>query len=348
MNKGRAYTILSEEDKKRFARAVYDCKKTNPPGGWREAFAEGRKTLPKGVTIGEQITHPGHLSWIKNYLAEFEAEDKARPIIDHRNAMPKTDEPQPEVAKRKRGGSYKGMTQLRGQDQRLFAKACWDARYNGSDWASALKKANEALPEHKRFKKTSQWPSYYKWLSPLLEEFANERANAKTCDKQDPVPTQTTEVSQPQITAAPTLDFEGLLIGAIVNAAKQVLPQLAQSERFQSEMRAALAPSTAQHEKSTITETKVPRKKVVVVGLLSVQTNDVQKELGYAYDFRFVGAKTPSQQIKETAKNADIAILMTQFVSHPTQAAIRQHPGFLFCNGNSSALKHLLQEKLEH
>jgi len=64
------------------------------------------------------------------------------------------------------------------------------------------------------------------------------------------------------------------------------------------------------------------------------------------FDFKFIGSNTPNQQIRDSTKNADIAIAMTQFISHPTQAALRGHPGFTFCNGSSSALKVILEEKV--
>ena len=88
------------------------------------------------------------------------------------------------------------------------------------------------------------------------------------------------------------------------------------------------------------------RKKVIVVGLLPVQTNDIQKRFGHKFDFKFIGSNTPNQQIRESIKHGDIGILMTRFVSHPTQAAMRDHPGFTFCNGNSTALENLLEEKI--
>ena len=88
------------------------------------------------------------------------------------------------------------------------------------------------------------------------------------------------------------------------------------------------------------------RRKVLVVGLLPIQTQETQRDFGRVFDFKFITSNTPSQQIKDASKNADIAIIMTQFVSHSTQAALRQHPGFEYCNGNSTALKMLLEEKV--
>ena len=66
-----------------------------------------------------------------------------------------------------------------------------------------------------------------------------------------------------------------------------------------------------------------PRKKVLVVGLISNQMSMIEQEFGDELDISFAGADE-LQRIQTAAKNADAVFEMTKFISHSTEGAIRK------------------------
>jgi hypothetical protein len=152
-------------------------------------------------------------------------------------------------------------------------------------------------------------------------------------------------VEAPKVEAAPAVGMEDAMINMMASMMKQFMPALMQNPETQKKLQAAmLSPGVSQPIEQASPQPQ--KKKVVVVGLLAIQTQETQRDFGRVFNFKFIDANTPSQQIKESARDADIAIIMTKFTSHSTQSVLRQHPGFTFCNGNSSALKNLLEDKL--
>jgi len=104
--------------------------------------------------------------------------------------------------------------------------------------------------------------------------------------------------------------------------------------QFASQLPAGVAPQAPQAE--------VKKPKVLIVGLLPDQGHEIQREFGRHFDFKIFDSNVTADKIKANMPNSDHAILMTKFVSHPTQAAMRGHPGFIFCNGTVAALKDQL------
>jgi len=140
------------------------------------------------------------------------------------------------------------------------------------------------------------------------------------------------------------VDMQAMIANAIATAVQQQVQALMGGVNLAS----AVTNSIPSENGAKVGEKKPDtRKKVIVVGLLPVQTNEVQKEFGAFYDLRFFHSNTPVPQIRESMKKVDFAVMMTNFVSHSTQTAMRSHPGFIYCNGNSTALKMKLREKLE-
>ena len=85
---------------------------------------------------------------------------------------------------------------------------------------------------------------------------------------------------------------------------------------------------------------------VTVVGLLPVQANRVQADFGDKVDLKFIRSDTTAQKIAATAESSDYVILMTKFISHEIQSALRKHDGLNYCNGGVSSVGVKLDELL--
>lgn len=85
---------------------------------------------------------------------------------------------------------------------------------------------------------------------------------------------------------------------------------------------------------------------VAIVGLLPSQAGRVQSAYGDQLDLRFIGSDTSIPRARATAESSDQVILMTKFISHDLQDALRKHDGLTFCNGGVSSVNQRLDEIL--
>jgi hypothetical protein len=69
---------------------------------------------------------------------------------------------------------------------------------------------------------------------------------------------------------------------------------------------------------------KVKKPKVLVVGLLGDQRDALQRSHGQDFDLQFLGADDAHNRMTERAKGADITVVMTRFIGHPAEAAVRR------------------------
>lgn len=84
--------------------------------------------------------------------------------------------------------------------------------------------------------------------------------------------------------------------------------------------------------------------KITIVGLLPMQANKIRDFFGDA-DLRFIPVDTQSSKVQATAESSDHVILMTKFIPHEIQIALKKHD-ILYCNGGVSSLKLKLSELL--
>lgn len=323
---------LTDEDKATFANTVYSLRRTGAT--WARAIREANNFLPDDRKIGATISNPTQLSWLQRALAKLEEEDRRRVVIDQRGILPKPPEEIPEP-KRERKHAESRMF-WNDEEKLLFAEIVYQLKIAkpGWGWPRILDIANKEMPGHRQKAKMPPSPSQIAWLPPLLDEIS-KRPPEKY------VPDPEFETSTVVTAPAPNMDLQELMKMAFQNAAKDLLLSATQGQNINIGQLTGLIPGAAAETKPQ----PPAKKKVVIVGLLSAQTQNIAKRFGHKFNLKFIGANTPSQQIRDAMKHADIGILMTQFVSHSTQAAMRQHPGFNFCNGNSSALEILLEKK---
>ena len=80
--------------------------------------------------------------------------------------------------------------------------------------------------------------------------------------------------------------------------------------------------------------------KIAIIGLKPDQEQRIAKEFAY-HDFSFVSSTSGGK--RPNVPDADTVMLMTKFVSHEQQAAVRNHGGLQFVNGGLSSLRELLR-----
>ena len=317
----------TDEEKEQFAKTVYSLRKGG--SSWTSAMREANNYLPEGHKLADSVINPSAVPWLQRALAKLENADKNKVSIDHRGILPKEDYV-PEFKKERKHSETK--TYWNKDEKLFFAEVAYQLKIcnPGWGWQKILDEANKEMPGHKQRPKMPPSPSQMPWLNSLLDKVAK-----RPPEKREPEPVKLPEIAAPAPTTIPTFDMQAMMQAALEKVAR---------EHFA--LMHGTAPSVV--AQASVQPEKQQKKKVVVVGLLNEkQTSDTQRDFGRVFDFKFITANTPSQQIKDAARHADIAIAMTQFISHSTQAALRGHPGFNFCNGNSSALKVMLQEKID-
>ena len=85
--------------------------------------------------------------------------------------------------------------------------------------------------------------------------------------------------------------------------------------------------------------------KITIIGLLPQQANTIRGLYGGSLDLRFVEVDTSTQKIRCSAESSDQVVLMTKFIPHEIQTALRQHD-LVYCNGGVSSLKLKLDAML--
>ena len=85
---------------------------------------------------------------------------------------------------------------------------------------------------------------------------------------------------------------------------------------------------------------------VTVVGLLPAQANRVEDQFGDRIDLRFLDVDTSIRKICATSESSDHVVLMTKFMPHDVQAALRKHDGLTYCNGGVTSCNLKLEELL--
>lgn len=81
--------------------------------------------------------------------------------------------------------------------------------------------------------------------------------------------------------------------------------------------------------------------KITIVGLLPRQANTIRSLYGADLDLKFIEVDTSTAKMKATAESSDQVVLMTKFIPHEVQTALREHD-LIYCNGGVSSLKALL------
>lgn len=351
---------LTEEQKEIFTKIVYESKKAGST--WIDAMRKANNAMPVENRIAESSANPSSVPWLKRNLDKLFAD--SRVIVNHTNLNqpPKSFPPPqtpagmqyiPEGVKGHKTSQHK--TYWNDEEKHLFAQYVYEIRITnlGMPWRQVMAEANALMPQHKQKSTVPHSASQIPWLPKLLDQISREPKDTRYNEpiiEMSPEPV-VQEAPQPVVQAVtPPSNMNDMMITMMAAMFKQAMPAIMHDPEAQKKLQAAMlgtSEAAAVAPVQPVKQQPQAKKKVIVVGLLPVQANEVQKEFGRVFDMKFVGTNVPSQQIRDSAKNADIAICMTKFVSHSTQNTLRGHAGFNFCNGNTTALRIMLQEKLD-
>lgn len=85
--------------------------------------------------------------------------------------------------------------------------------------------------------------------------------------------------------------------------------------------------------------------KVTIIGLLPQQANTIRGIYKDELDLKFIEVDTSTIKMQATAATSDQVVLMTKFIPHEIQTALRKHD-LVYCNGGVSSLKLALDAML--
>lgn len=325
---------LTEEDRRNYAQSVYDQNKTDPNKSWVQILIDANSVLPKEKHL--KLHSLRQSGWLQEYVADCEKADKAktstapRPAINGRQHLQTSMETHAEKPKHKK---VKSKVFLEHEEKLIFATQVYllQKQFPGIEWKYVLKKANEYLPEDRRVgafqsAKAIGWLEKYKAMAE--KQLAEEAAKPVIAE---PVSAPVAPVAQnPSLVDILAKMFEPMVAEALQKAA----------------MNAGIVPSAA--PVAPAPEVLKGKEKVLIVGVQPNQGQEIQKEFGRHFDFKIFDSNVTAEKIKANIAFTDHAILMTRFVSHSTQSAMRGHPGFIFCNGTVVALKDQLARLIKH
>jgi len=331
-------SLLTDDDKRTIATAIFEAKRNNPEMSWTKAIAIGRATVPEERTFSKFSTALSNLPWLQRALTKLEQEHG---ITLHQSKNRK----------------------MIVEQQQQFAKVFYDIRKSNPYLTvnDVVRRSNQAVPENCRINENVNSINQTSWLPSLLKTLAEaeSRETAPKIIEPQPVIKETPPVietapsvteSRPEqpIASAPIYaTLESVLITAIVGAIKPVLFNIIQSPSFATALRDAFAdlPVPASMPVPIAETVQKPidiRKKVMIIGLIGQQGQEIRSEFGKLYDLRIFDSEVTTDKIRSNLPSCDKAIIVTKFISHRVQDAVRGLNGFTYCNGGVTALKELL------
>jgi hypothetical protein len=201
-------------------------------------------------------------------------------------------------------------------------------------WLQSLKRAQKCLPEDRRRKIVAI--SAVPWLEEMVLKIVNEEK----------------QTQEPKIIEKSIRDFSTEeLITELVD--RLILKKLAkQNEIVVNQVIGVLGKSINESIKPPKAKQKdlvsAATTKVSIFGLLPKQENEIKKEMDGVMDIYFSKpSSTPSSsQISDKVNNSKAVILMTKFISHGLQDAVKKIDAskVRYCNGGLSQLKDMLYD----
>lgn len=80
--------------------------------------------------------------------------------------------------------------------------------------------------------------------------------------------------------------------------------------------------------------------KIAIIGLMPPQESKIRDLFEDRFDLTFISSS--ERRIAPAVEHSDKVVVMTKFVSHEVQGAVRGHPGLLYSNGGVSSLLRVL------
>jgi len=357
---------LTDEEKEMVGKAIYEAKRNNPAITWTAAMDVGRQLLPEGRKTPTSIVTPTSYPWLKRMLEKL-GEENGFDIFAASTTRNST------------------LTLIQ---QKNFAAACYKLHKENKKWSwkKVFDEVSKTMPGIGSSYVSPTPIGWLQSLldqyaaedqAKLIEEQADkllaEKNKEETIEKSEPVIVNIEPVAQPELEkteechsaqnseilpiAPPDgmMTLETALINAIVGTVTPMIMNILKSPEFSDALRTAfVAPIlTAGAETYPVTRLaptpqKQARLKILIVGLLPQQGQEIHQLYGKRYNLRIFDSNVTSEKIRSLMPNMDRAIVMTKFISHRVQDVLRGHAGFCHCNGSVAALKELLNTRDAH
>lgn len=343
--KNRFESRLTEEDKQTIIDTIVQTKKNQPQLSWKEIMTIARASVPEERTFAASVMHPTASGWIRRGVekAGISITAHTSDADDHK--------------------------------KRSFAKTFYELRKTNPDWSinQLVRETNRLLPAEYRVGNTYNSLNQLKWLVPELEkletvDLIKEKGIPVVAPEPEKVAQSQPEVKSiaaddipepcpepaPAVSTSPSL--ETALITAIVGVVKPMIMDILQSPQFSMALHQAFVQSSVMPKSTPLNPeyfiTPEPvreiKPKVLIVGLLPQQAQEIQQLYGKRYDLRIFDSNVTSDKIRSLMPHCERAIVMTKFISHRVQDVLRGHAGFTHCNGSVTALKELLNTRNGH
>ena len=193
---------------------------------------------------------------------------------------------------------------------------------------------------------TARWPET---LKRVRKQIADEitAIEAQSQQQQQAAETKPAAIEQPALVVDPTAAAAAtLLTQALMSAFLDAL----ESPRGQAAIRKAFeVPCGVPDEQfkveglSAIAPVVKRQRKVLIVGLLGSQQEEIKRDFGQKLDLRFLPSEIPTKQARENAKSVDVTFGMVSYMSHPLDGALNKAAvNYRRVNGTVSDLKRLM------
>jgi len=211
----------------------------------------------------------------------------------------------------------------------------------GASLLEALRKAQSSMPQGRQ--RHVQAVTCFPWFKPMVGELLEQKkeeikTEIRIVDKVTMIPIRLLDVPTEELTneliARLTKNqyfhqWTLNLIAHLTQAFKQELPAIVR---------------TIRHEKGKPKDVQTEVKRVLIVGLLGDQENEVREKFDKIFKLAFF--KTGEMKtLRLQAQHADKAILMTKFISHPTQDLVKAiNATTTLCHGGMTDLAAILED----
>jgi len=210
----------------------------------------------------------------------------------------------------------------------------------GLSTLEALRRAQEqALPKERQ--RPINTLTAIPWYKPALDKQVEEHKKAvitehvKIVEEIISIPMQLSEVK--------TDDLIAELLKRIFTAGGSGIVGLISNSMVQA-LREELPAAITRLQKQTKVATQTRQKKILILGLLPEQTNEIQKALGSAFDFTFWKDANPDS-LKQTAPHQDKIYIMKRFIGHTHQELLNSVGAtYTIVPGSTSELLHVLEK----
>lgn len=318
---------LTDDDKKQFAQYMVEFELANERAPVSGMIRYANSKFPEEKRLGKAILALHHLKWMKPYFDEAKKLAKTAGLtrIDARHKhQTHADKPIEKEGKKKKNKVF-----LNKNERRNFAESIYLIKQEnpGWRWDMIFREANKTMPPFKQLGVYST-PNAVSWLPDLLDEIDKEMR----APKPEPIVEKAPE--------PPKRTFEDKFVDALIGLLVPIVMDTVKSPQMAEALRKALNGEPIKKPEEIV----VPKKRVLIVGLLDHVSHRIKDEWGSAFDLRCFDNNVTIDQVKDNLPAADYAILMTRFVSHKLQNAMRGHPGFLYCDGSQARVKEMLNE----